>query len=1124
MVAFAQDHRFAGEATRSTDELSLEDSDPVAASPSQIAAVLRSDPGLFLELKHLAARDAANRGQIVDESDLTDAAILGRLRQDLKFRVAATLLLQRYGYLLPKSKLAPGMSPEPETARQAQIPRPPDDQVQKDLQRANGTNRIIPNPAELPRDTSSPQLLASPSVDEALLAAASSRMTTTSMSDAGRRLPPINPNQLANTGLAAATSRMSTTGTSDAGRGLPPINPNQLANTGLVLPQSLAPTLTTTDGGPSAPSQALSVSSPTLSAPRDKNPRPGSFQAVDAAEFEMPGWERHKSPYSDIPSMYDIFVHAGTDSGPVRRFGEDIFENGADVSAAIPIDFPASPDYVVGPGDGLTINVWGGVSQRLESTVDHQGRIAIPEVGPVFVSGKPLGEVQLAVQRELRTMYRAVSADVSLSRLRTIRVYVVGDVNDPGAYDVSSLSTPLNVLLAAGGPTSGGSLRVVKHNRAGTLVQQVDLYDLLLRGLQSDLKPLQPGDTLLVPPVGLQVRIDGMVRRPAFYELNGETTLAQVIDLAGGILPTATLSHIEVQRLEAHEKRTMLSLDVSGSKDITEIEKKLANFTVLDQDEIHIFPIARFNQDAVYLQGHVLRQGRYSYKPGMKLTDLVSSYADLLPEPATTYAEIIRLNPPDYRPSVESFELGKVLASPASAPRLQPLDTVRIFGRYDFEDSPKVIVNGAVRQPGSFQTSGQIHFRDAVQLAGGLTPDASLDSAQIVRPMEDSSLQILSVRVKEALDGDPINNVLLGPRDRILIQQNILHDDPRSVVIAGGVANPGRYPLTANLRISDLIQIAGGLKRGADVKSADLTQFITAPNSPIIAEHRNVSVAEAMAGNPADNVSLNDGDVLTIRQVPGWSDVGASVDVEGEVKHPGKYGIRSGERLSSVLERAGGFQPESYPYGAILKRAQVQEFEVQARDELIARVKNAQNDLELQPDISPKSKAARELAYQQWQNNLDELNSNPPVGRIAIRISTDVNHWKNTAADIQLEAGDTLIIPKKPGYVMVTGEVFNPTAVSYRPGRSAMWYLSQAGGFTPLANKRSIFVIRADGSVIGAKKGLWTGDSLNAALQPGDTVEVPEKALAGNIPWQNILLSAQVAGSLASAAFIAVHH
>jgi protein involved in polysaccharide export with SLBB domain len=242
------------------------------------------------------------------------------------------------------------------------------------------------------------------------------------------------------------------------------------------------------------------------------------------------------------------------------------------------------------------------------------------------------------------------------------------------------------------------------------------------------------------------------------------------------------------------------------------------------------------------------------------------------------------------------------------------------------------------------------------------------------------------------------------------------------------------------------------------------------------------------------------------------------------VKHPGKYGIRSGERLSSVLERAGGFQPESYPYGAILKRAQVQEFEVQARDELIARVKNAQNDLELQPDISPKSKAARELAYQQWQNNLDELNSNPPVGRIAIRISTDVNHWKNTAADIQLEAGDTLIIPKKPGYVMVTGEVFNPTAVSYRPGRSAMWYLSQAGGFTPLANKRSIFVIRADGSVIGAKKGLWTGDSLNAALQPGDTVEVPEKALAGNIPWQNILLSAQVAGSLASAAFIAVHH
>jgi polysaccharide export outer membrane protein len=838
----------------------------------------------------------------------------------------------------------------------------------------------------------------------------------------------------------------------------------------------------------------------------------------------MPGVKTPSSPYSDIPSLYDMYKRAAVHSGAVARFGEDVFENLPADSGTIPIDFPASPDYVVGPGDGLTINLWGGVSQRLYSSVDHEGRITLPEVGPVLVSGHSLSEVQQAVQRVLRTQFRDVSADVSLSRLRTIRVYVVGDVQSPGAYDVSSLSTPLNALLAAGGPTSDGSFRVVKHFRGNALVQQVDLYDLLLRGVRSDVKRLEAGDTLMVPPVGAQVRVDGMVRRPAIYELHGETTLAQVIDLAGGILPTAALSHIEVQRLEAHQKRTMLSLDISGTTDPGEIEKRLAAFTIQDRDQIHIFPIANFNQDAVYLEGHVLRQGRYSYKPGMKLTDLISSYADLLPEPATKYAEIIHLNPPDYHPSVESFNLAAALANPASAPKLQPLDTVRIFGRYDFENVPAVLVTGAVREPGVYQTSGQIHFRDAIQLAGGLAADASIDSAQIIRPAEDGSLSILSVRLKEAMGGDPINNVLLQPRDHVLVQQSMLRTDPRSVQIGGQVMNPGRYPLTAKLRVSDLIRLSGGLKRGADAKQADLTQFIPADDGAIRASHASVNLAAAMAGNPKDDISLHDGDVLTIRQVPGWDDLGALIRVQGEVKHPGTYGIRPGERLSSVLERAGGFQPGGYPYGAILERPEVQQLKTQSRDQMILRIKDAQNALALQPDTDPQQKIAKQVAMEQWQAALEQLNSNSPVGRIAIRISSDIDHWKNTSADVQLQAGDTFYIPKRPDYVTVTGQVFNPTAVAYRPGKSANWYLRQSGGPTPLANKKSIFVVRADGSVIGGKKGLWSGDSLNAALQPGDMVVVPEKALSGNVQWRNVLLAAQVATSISSAVFIALRY
>jgi hypothetical protein len=176
------------------------------------------------------------------------------------------------------------------------------------------------------------------------------------------------------------------------------------------------------------------------------------------------------------------------------------------------------------------------------------------------------------------------------------------------------------------------------------------------------------------------------------------------------------------------------------------------------------------------------------------------------------------------------------------------------------------------------------------------------------------------------------------------------------------------------------------------------------------------------------------------------------------------------------------------------------------------------------PDTDARQKQAKDAALQQYQSTLVQLTSNPPLGRVAIRISSTPNQWKNTAADIEARAGDTLVIPKKPSYVMVSGQVFNPTAVSYRPGRSAKWYLGQSGGPTQLANKKGIFVIRADGSVIGTRDGMWSGSSLSAVLQPGDTVVVPEKAVGGGIQWQNVFMAVQVASSIASTVFLASHY
>jgi protein involved in polysaccharide export with SLBB domain len=380
----------------------------------------------------------------------------------------------------------------------------------------------------------------------------------------------------------------------------------------------------------------------------------------------------------------------------------------------------------------------------------------------------------------------------------------------------------------------------------------------------------------------------------------------------------------------------------------------------------------------------------------------------------------------------------------------------------------------------------------------------------------------MSIRLKEALLGDPNSNLVLEPRDRLMIQQNLLHVDPPSVLVGGEVVNPGRYVLTGNLRVSDVIQMAGGLNRSADSENADLTQYVPSSSGPLITTHVDVRLGAAMSGDAKQDVRLRDGDVLTIRQVRGWGDLRAVIHIEGEVQHPGTYGIHPGERLSSILERVGGFEPGGYPYGAILERGQVRELEEREQDAMLVRIKQAQNTLVLSPDTDPKQKVARELAIQQWQSSIDQLGANPPVGRVAIRISSDINRWKNTPADIEMRAGDALLIPKKPGYVMVSGQVFNPTALTFRPGRSASWYLSQAGGPTTLANKKAIFVIRADGSVLGGKSSVWSGPSMSAALQPGDIVVVPEKALSGNIPWQNILLTAQVAASIASAIFIAV--
>ncbi len=1148
----------------------------VSASAGEIKVVLIKDPGLMVELKRWVAKDATDHGQILRDEDMTDDAIFDRLTADIQFRSIATLLVQRYGYLVPKLNpdsdagkehellvqervkwaaqhaeegRAKAHAKTEEALEKARACEEQDEQLCPDLQRSSrpspragyeqgqdqdsGTGDLPSRSNPTYPDLTSPspgttgpleraQLMQTSGDGSEISQLSGGELLGSSGSPGGMMLPGMTPDLMQQMGGGGTTGLSLGAGASAGTR-----------SGGNLELQSALLGLSANDSGSDAPTfdvlEANPMSNSAGSPPFRNSPegagQPFSESGKRKETLQPAAMIRQPSPYNDIPSLYEMYVQAVPRPAMPRRFGVDVFENRRRNSRVIPMDLPAGPDYVVGPGDGLSFDLWGSVSRRFTRTVDREGRVSLPEVGPVQVSGRSLADVQENVQQILRTQFRDVSADVSLARLRTVRVYEVGDVANPGAYDVSSLSTPLNALFSAGGPTSRGSLRILKHYRGNQLVQEVDVYDLLLHGVKGNIARLENGDSVLVPPIGPQVTIEGMVRRPAIYELKDEKNLASALELAGGLLPTAALRHIEVERTMAHEKKTMLSFDIpdADTKDSGEVTKKLESFEIKDGDRIRVFPIAPYNQDAIYLEGHVIRPGRYSYRSEMRVTDVVASYKDLLPEPATQYAEIIRLNQPDYHPSVESFDLADALANPEQAPMLRPMDTIRVYSRFDFENPPVVSVWGDVRTPGTFQTAGQIRLSDAVHMAGGLGPDAQTGDAQVFRYLPDGKLRIFSVSLSGAMRGEASANIMLEPRDRLLIHRNPDAVEPATVNVEGEVGKPGRYPLTTNMTVGELLKVGGGLKASADAQTADLTRYEYDGNT-LTGHHEAISISAALAGDPRSNPTLHHGDVLTVRQLPDWNDLGALVTIKGEVNHPGSYGIRPGERLSSVLERAGGFQSGAYPYGAILQRAQVRELETKQRDETILRVKDQQNLLEAMPEADLRQKQVKEAALQQYRTTLTQLSANPPVGRVDIKISSNVAEWKNTTNDVQVRAGDMLIIPKAPSYVMVTGQVFNPTAVSYRPGKSAKWYLSQSGGPTQMANKKAIFVIRADGSVIGSKDSPWSGSSLGAVLHPGDTVVVPEKAIGPGVNWQNIFASAQVASAIASTVFIALRY
>jgi protein involved in polysaccharide export with SLBB domain len=455
--------------------------------------------------------------------------------------------------------------------------------------------------------------------------------------------------------------------------------------------------------------------------------------------------------------------------------------------------------------------------------------------------------------------------------------------------------------------------------------------------------------------------------------------------------------------------------------DQAESHNKLCAFKVKDGDDVVISQIQPYNAQAVYVQGHVLRPGKFPYHEGMTIADILHSYEDVLPEPSD-HAELVRLQAPDLRPTTISFNLRDVLVGDDPI-TLRPFDVIRVFGRYEL-DSP-------------------------------------------------------------------------------------------TVSIRGEVLRPGEYPMSDGLTVAGLVRLSGGFKRSALRDEADLSTYTIQDNRKVLISHSDVDLEKALEGDKSADATLKPGDVVSIRRLAGWQDIGASISISGEVMHPGTYGIAEGERLSAVLKRAGGFAADAYPNAAVLERVRVRELGEKARPDLIQRIESTPLSVK-QGNLSSETLSSMETSMQaQRQEILTTLRNRPASGRLVIQITSDISSWENTAADIELRAGDMLVIPKRPNFVSVSGQVYNPVAISYAPGKKLDWYLKRAGGATSSAEKKQIYVLRADGTVVPHGSG-WLGSSTAAtSMRPGDTILVPEKIVGGSVVWQNILATAQIMSAAA---------
>ncbi|MDC9610023.1 MULTISPECIES: SLBB domain-containing protein [unclassified Pseudoalteromonas] len=779
----------------------------------------------------------------------------------------------------------------------------------------------------------------------------------------------------------------------------------------------------------------------------EQQPTIGEREKQEQEQEDLTYQERFKPKTEELkPYGYELFAGEPTTFMPS--------ENAA-----------VSDTYIVGPGDQLKINFYGKESDSFDVTIDREGRISIPDLSPVEVAGLTFAEIKELIKVKVEQEVIGVKAFVSLGQLRSMRILVLGEAYKPGSYSVSSLTTVSHALFVSGGVSEIASLRNIQVKRAGKTVANFDLYDLLINGDSSNDIVLKPGDVVFVPPVGAQVTVEGLVKRPAIFELKKGETAKQLLTMAGGLKPGAYAKNAVVERFN-FDRKEVLSVDFT---------KPQINYIPQDGDRVRFNSVSSQYQNSISLIGAVVRPGNYQWHQGKRISDVLKSVrGDLLPQADLSYGLVIREININGDIEAHQFDVAQaIIKNPENNLALKANDKIIVFSRFEEKEAEKsALANMALSQEQQEQQlkAEQWHKYQQKEFEKyiGLTLNNTILESE--SESESDTYALFS------------RHNLLASFLAKLKQQATIEQAVQVVEISGNVTFPGVYPLVVGGEVRDLVTAAGGLLESAYVKQAEITRIVASDSSKI--EHLRLNLESAMRGDLQSNIKLQSKDSINVFAIPNWQE-NVKVELKGELRFPGTYTIRRGETLTELLERAGGFSDFAEQKAAIFTRASIKEQEQQQ----LARLST-----ELRRDIASKSfqnsVSSNSLSYDEMNKLLNDLANVEAVGRLVIDLPLIVENKQN----LVLQDGDVLYVPSKRDSISVIGEVNYSTSHLYKTGVSVDDYIALSGGLKERANEDSIYIIKANGSVKIPNKAGWFAVNNSEQLEPGDTIVIPMDA------------------------------